>query len=188
MPNPEVPMRRLILAVLAVCLLIPAAASAKFSAARICGQSECRTITFHDGQALLNLEKPIVEGVEVSSVGAPPRGGPSAHGPKGPWYRVLFCPGPCAGNGAELVRVFPADGYAWMRERGWLQLNESDVSAYRTAARGIRPYVPASAATDPPGGGAGMPAWAWVAIGAAVAGAVLLVYRLAARAKPRDSG
>jgi hypothetical protein len=173
-------MKRFVLAVLALCLLTPAAASAKFSAARVCGASDCRTITFHDGQTLINMEEPVVEGMEESATGVAGRPA-SAPAPKGPWYRVLLCPGPCAGNGGELLRVFPADGYAWMRERGWIQLSDTALSAYRTAAQGIRPYEPTSAATDPPSGGAGMPAWAWVAIGAAVAGAGLLSYRLARR-------
>lgn len=178
-------MRRLILAVLALCLLTPAAASAKFSAARICGQSDCRTITFHDGQTLVDLEEPVVRGMEGSpAVADRPSSAPAA---KGPWYRVLMCPGPCAGNGAQLLHVYPADGYAWMRETGWIQLDDSAVGAYRTAARGIRPYEPAAAATDPPSSG-GVPAWVWVAIGVAVAGVALLTYRLARRARPRESG
>jgi hypothetical protein len=180
----------LILAVLALCLLTPAAASAKFSAARICGPSDCRTITFHDGQTLIDMEEPIMEGMEASGTGTTNVAGQPVSkepDPRGPWYRVILCPGSCSANGAELVRVFPADRYAWMRQH-WIELDDRALSAYRGAAEGIRPYEPVSTATDPQSDSGGTPAWVWVAIGAAVAGVALLVYRLARRGRRPASG
>jgi len=181
-------MRRLtlILAAVALCLLMPTAAAGKFSAARICGPSECRTVTFHDGQTLIHMEEPVVGGEEVSAAGTTTATGQPASeapSPSGPWYRVILCPGSCRANGAQVLQAFPADGYVNVQHRGWIRLDASGVRAYRSAAQGIRPYQPASAPTDPPADGPGMPAWAWIAIGLAVAGVVLLAYRLARRTR-----
>jgi hypothetical protein len=185
-------MRRLLLAAAALCLLMPAAASAKFSAAHICGPSECRTVTFHDGgQTLIRMEEPVVGGIEVSGAGtttAADRPAPTAPSPSGPWYRVTLCPSSCRADEVQVVQAFPADGYVKVQRGGWIPLDDSALSAYRSAARGIRPYQPVSATEDPPADAAGTPAWAWVAIGVAAAGAVLIAYRRTRRAPARQSG
>lgn len=177
-------MRRSILAALALCLLVPATATAKFSAVRICGPSECHTVTLDDQRTLLAMEKPILDGMEASDLGQ--TNGterPSSSASDGPWYRVTLCPERCGVSAAESLRLLPAAGYAQLQGR-WIELDDRAISAYRTAVRSVRPYEPASAGVDPPSSNAGLPAWGWVLIGAAVLGVGLLGTRLVRRARP----
>jgi hypothetical protein len=177
--NPKVPMKRIILAVLALCLLVPATAAAKFSAARVCGPSDCRTVTLDDGQTLLRMEEPVIlKRQRVSSAS-----------PQGPWYRITLCPGRCRSSEAVSVRVFPAARYAQIEHGGRFGLSDDSLSAYRTATRGLPPYEAASDGSGAPGGSSGVPAWAWGAIAAAALGvgalSVLLVRRVV---RPHPSG
>ena len=172
-------MKRTVLAALALCLLVPATAAAKFSAARVCGPSDCRTIGLDDGRTLLRMEEPVIlKRRRVASAS-----------PQGAWYRVTLCPERCGASEAVSLRVFPGAGYARIAHRGWFRLSDDVLSAYRTATRGLPAYEPASQVSGPAGGSGGMPAWAWAVIAAAALGvAMLSIYLVRSRVHPRPSG
>jgi hypothetical protein len=168
-------MRRALLAVLALCLLVPAAAAAKFSAARVCGPSDCGTVTFDDGQTLLRMEEPVVLR----------KGRVASASPRGSWYRVTLCPEHCGASEAVSLRVFPADRYAQIGHGGWFRLSDQVVSAYRTATRGLPPYTPPTSSSGAPSSSSGVPAWGWAAIAAAALGAGALSIFLVRRVRDR---
>jgi hypothetical protein len=155
-------MRRVIPFILALGLLVPATASAKFSAARVCGPDDCRTVTFDDGRTLLGMEEPIIKRT----------GRVASAAPRGPWYRVTLCPERCGASEAVSLRVFPAAGYVQLGHGGWFSLGDDALNAYRTATRGLIPYEPHATSSSTSGSGSGMSAWAWIAIAAVALGAV----------------
>ena len=172
-------MKRAILAVLALSLVFPAAAAAKFSAARVCGPTDCRTVTLDDGRTLLRMEEPVI--LKRERVASP--------SPRGASYRVTLCPGRCDASGAISLRVFPDARYAQIDHRGAFRLSDDSLTAYRTATRGLPPNQPASQESGPGGGGGSMPAWGGAALAAATLGLALLSIRLIrSRFRPRPSG
>jgi hypothetical protein len=170
----------MILVAVALCLLAPATATAKFSAARICGPGHCHTVTFDDGRTLINMEEAVLGGMDTTV--ASPTSQPSGSRPRGPWYRVTLCPERCDAGGAQSLRVFTATGYVQLQGGEWIELGDPALSAYRTAARGVPPFEPASATSDPPSSGDRVPVWAWVAAAvAATAVGLLSIYVLRRR-------
>jgi hypothetical protein len=195
-------MRRLLLAAL-IALLVPALpAEAKFSAARVCGATDCHTVTFHDGNALIAIEKPVLEGIPTFS-DTPTKMAPQVVEGSG-WYRVTLCPERCDSPDAQSLRVVPEAGYQHLPDTGWVKLSERADTVYRDVTRNLEPLSAARlVALDPTvvtreptsptashegSEGEGIPAWGWIAIGAGAVGLGLLSMRWLRRRPPASAG
>jgi hypothetical protein len=174
-------MRRVLTGALTLLLLSAIPAEAKFSAARVCGATDCRTVSSRDGRKLVVMQEPVViRGPRVSRPGGPAAKPSSLPAEIAGWYRVILCPGSCEAKDARSLLVAPDAGYEYLGAGGWVPLDDRGVRVYRAVTRGLDPFpvsrllagnaagasqaAAETASAEPPSDG--IPTWAWVAISA----------------------